>query len=166
MQHVPEQLEALDQARAGAGEVRGRVDGDHAARSQRREPVAEVVGLLCGTLGVVAARHDDHDLGAGGLDVLGMPGEHSERRTWEELQAARPEVVIVMPCGYGVERGHEEALAYGDELAELGAERIVVADAAAWFSRPGPRLVDGLEWLGHVLHPDRVPPVEVREVAL
>ena len=36
-------------------------------------------------------------------------------------------------------------------------ERIAVADAAAWFSRPGPRLIEGLEWLGHVLHPDRVP---------
>ena len=55
-----------------------------------------------------------------------------------------------------------------DELAALGAERIVVADAAAWFSRPGPRLVDGLEWLAHVLHPDRVPepPGGVREVVL
>ena len=51
----------------------------------------------------------------------------------------------------------QEAQAYADELAALGAERIVVADAAAWFSRPGPRLVDGLEWLGHALHPDLVP---------
>jgi iron complex transport system substrate-binding protein len=64
--------------------------------------------------------------------------------------------VVVAPCGYDVERAFEEAVAFGDELAALGA-RIVVADAAAWFSRPGPRLVDGLEWLGHALHPDLVP---------
>ncbi|HEX6021847.1 MAG TPA: cobalamin-binding protein [Solirubrobacter sp.] len=94
---------------------------------------------------------------AGGVDVLGLPGEPSEQRSWEEVAAAEPEVVIVAPCGYDVERGYQEALAYADELAALNARRIVVADASAWFSRPGPRLVDGLEWLGHALHPDRVP---------
>src|SRR4051794_11789846 len=105
---------------------------------------------------------------AGGEDLLGQPGEPSEQRSWEEVAAARPQVVIVMPCGYDAERGLEEARRYGDELAGLGAERIVVADASAWFSRPGPRLVDGLEWLGHVLHPDRLPepPAGVRELVL
>jgi iron complex transport system substrate-binding protein len=94
---------------------------------------------------------------AGGEDVLGLPGEPSEQRTWAEVAAARPEVVVVMPCGYDAERGREEAERYADELAALGAQRIVVADAAAWFSRPGPRLVDGLEWLAGTLHPARVP---------
>ena len=94
---------------------------------------------------------------AGGDDLLGLAGEPSEQRSWEEVAAARPEVVIVAPCGYDVERGYEEALAYRDQLAALGAERIVVADAAAWFSRPGPRLIEGLEWLGHALHPELVP---------
>src|SRR5688500_6593832 len=55
---------------------------------------------------------------AGGLDVLGMPGEHSERRGWDEVRAAAPEVVIVMPCGYDAERAAEEAYEYADELAE------------------------------------------------
>jgi iron complex transport system substrate-binding protein len=94
---------------------------------------------------------------AGGVDVLGMPGEHSERRTWEEVAAAKPEVVVVMPCGYDAERAAEEAYAYGDELEGLGARRVVAVDAAAYFSRPGPRLIDGLELLAHVLHPDRMP---------
>jgi iron complex transport system substrate-binding protein len=94
---------------------------------------------------------------AGGVDVLGMPGEHSERRSWEELKAAAPEVVVVMPCGYDAERAAEEAYDFGDELEELGARRVVAVDAAAYFSRPGPRLVDGLELLAHVLHPDRLP---------
>jgi iron complex transport system substrate-binding protein len=104
---------------------------------------------------------------AGGEDLLGLPGEPSEERTWEQVAAARPEVVVVMPCGYDVERAYEEAQSYGDELAELGA-RVVIADAAGWFSRPGPRLVDGLEWLAHALHPDRMPepPGGVRELAL
>src|SRR4051812_31323228 len=105
---------------------------------------------------------------AGGEDVLGLPGEPSEQRSWQEVKAARPEVVVVMPCGYDVERAYEEAQAYAGELEELGARRIVIADAAAWFSRPGPRLVDGLEWLAYVLHPDRMPepPGGVRELVL
>ncbi|RKQ93845.1 iron complex transport system substrate-binding protein [Solirubrobacter pauli] len=94
---------------------------------------------------------------AGGVDPLGLPGEPSEQRTWDEVAATQPEVVVVAPCGYDVERGAQEAAAYADRLAALGAGRIVVADASAWFSRPGPRLVDGLEWLAHALHPDRVP---------
>jgi iron complex transport system substrate-binding protein len=93
---------------------------------------------------------------AGGVDVLGMPGEHSERRSWEEVAAAAPEVVVVMPCGYDAERAAEEAYEYADELESLGARRVVAVDAAAYFSRPGPRLVDGLELLAHVLHPEQL----------
>jgi iron complex transport system substrate-binding protein len=92
---------------------------------------------------------------AGGIDLLGLPGEPSEQRSWEEVRAAEPEVVIVAPCGYDMERGRQEAEAYREQLDALGAE-IHVADACAWFSRPGPRLVDGLEWLAHALHPDLV----------
>lgn len=94
---------------------------------------------------------------AGGEDVLGFAGEHSELRSWEEIRAARPEVVVVMPCGYDVERAREEAYAYGDELASLGAREVVAVDASAYFSRPGPRLVDGLELLAAVLHPGSLP---------
>jgi iron complex transport system substrate-binding protein len=105
---------------------------------------------------------------AGGEDLLGLPGEPSEQRSWEEVAAVRPEVVIVAPCGYDVDRGYEEARAYADQLAKLGAARVVIADASAWFSRPGPRLVDGLEWLAHALHPDLVPapPGGVRSLVL
>ena len=94
---------------------------------------------------------------AGGADVLGFAGEHSEQSTWEAVAAARPEVVVVMPCGYDAERSREEAVRYAAELRGIGARRIVAVDAAAYFSRPGPRLVDGLELMAHVLHPDLVP---------
>jgi iron complex transport system substrate-binding protein len=94
---------------------------------------------------------------AGGVDLLGLPGEPSEQRSWEEVRAARPDVVVVAPCGYDVERGLQEARTYHAQLRALQATKIVIADAAAWFSRPGPRLVDGLEWLAHALHPDLVP---------
>jgi iron complex transport system substrate-binding protein len=105
---------------------------------------------------------------AGGIDPLGMPGEHSAQRSWEEVATAEPEVVVVMPCGYDAERAAEEAYEYADELAELGARRVVAVDAAAYFSRPGPRLIAGLELLAHVLHPDRLPeaPEGLVEIAL
>ena len=94
---------------------------------------------------------------AGGIDVLGLSGEPSEERTWEEVIAARPEVVVVMPCGYDAERALAEAEDHAGELAAVKAARIVAVDAAGFFSRPGPRLVDGLELLAHILHPGRVP---------
>lgn len=93
---------------------------------------------------------------AGGEDALGFPGEHSEQSTWEAVAAAQPEVVVVMPCGYDALRALEEAQTYPDDLRALGARRIVAVNASAYFSRPGPRLVDGLELLAWVLHPDRV----------
>jgi iron complex transport system substrate-binding protein len=94
---------------------------------------------------------------AGGTDVLGFAGEHSEQTTWEAVAAAEPDVVIAMPCGYDAERSREEARRHAEELRRVGAGEVVAVDAAAYFSRPGPRLVDGLELLAHILHPDRVP---------
>jgi len=93
---------------------------------------------------------------AGGIDVLGLPGEHSEQTTWDMVAAAQPEVVVCMPCGYDARRSLQEAEQFADQLRAVGAGRVVAVDAAAYFSRPGPRLVDGLELLGHVLHPELV----------
>jgi iron complex transport system substrate-binding protein len=66
-------------------------------------------------------------------------------------------VVIVMPCGYDAEIAHREAEMHRDQLAVLGAGEVVAVDAAAYFSRPGPRIVDGLELLAHILHPELFP---------
>jgi len=93
---------------------------------------------------------------AGGFDVLGLPGEHSEQTTWEMVAAAQPEIVVCMPCGYDARRSLQEAEQFADQLRSVGARRVVAVDAAAYFSRPGPRLADGLELLGHVLHPELV----------
>jgi len=103
---------------------------------------------------------------AGGTDVLGEPGARSREINWAEVRAARPELVVVMPCGWDARRAEREARAVPD----LGA-RIVAVDGNAYFSRPGPRIVDGVELLGSVLHPDVVPPpagaaaIEVRNHA-
>jgi iron complex transport system substrate-binding protein len=90
---------------------------------------------------------------AGGEDVLGLPGEPSRTVGWETVTAAEPQVVIVMPCGYDAPRAHAEASAFAGELAALHAGRVVAVDAAAYFSRPGPRLTDGVELLAHIIHP-------------
>lgn len=94
---------------------------------------------------------------AGGEDVLGFAGEPSRQATWEQVAAAQPEVVIVMPCGYDAARALVEAEGFAGRLRSLGADQVVAVNASAYFSRPGPRLVDGLELLAHILHPDRVP---------
>ncbi len=91
---------------------------------------------------------------AGGEPVAGLPGEASETIGWQELADTEPELVVAMPCGYDLERAHEDALTHAGELRALGALRVLVVDGAAYFSRPGPRLVDGLELLAHIIHPE------------
>jgi iron complex transport system substrate-binding protein len=93
---------------------------------------------------------------AGGEDMLGMPGEKSRTAEWAEVESVAPEVVISMPCGYYAEQAAAETMRWRRKLGLLGA-RVVAVDAAAYFSRPGPRLVDGVELLGHLLHPELVP---------
>ncbi|HEX8158915.1 MAG TPA: ABC transporter substrate-binding protein, partial [Solirubrobacteraceae bacterium] len=105
---------------------------------------------------------------AGGEDVLGFTGEPSRQATWEEVAAAQPEVVVVMPCGYDAARALAEAEGFAGELRALGADQVFAVNASAYFSRPGPRLIDGIELMAHILHPDRVPaaPAEALAVAL
>jgi iron complex transport system substrate-binding protein len=89
---------------------------------------------------------------AGGRELLGRGGERSFRTSWEAVRAAAPELVLLAPCGFDLERTVAEARA----LPALPA-RAVAVDGEAFFSRPGPRLADGVALLGHLLHPDVVP---------
>ena len=95
---------------------------------------------------------------AGGASVLGAAGRPSERVTWEAVAASDPEVVVCAPCGFGLDAA---AAAARDLLARgvLPPEAEVWAvDANASWARPGPRLVDGVEALAGILHPDRAGP--------
>jgi len=105
---------------------------------------------------------------AGGEDVLGFAGEKSEERSWLEVEASQPDIVVVMPCGYEAEIAHREAEMHRDQLAAVGAGEVVAVDAAAYFSRPGPRIIAGLELLAHIIHPELFPeaPAEVFPVEL
>ncbi len=88
---------------------------------------------------------------AGGIPVLAKPGADSVRVVREEVIAARPDVIVVGPCGFSAESAAEQA-----SLLGLPARRVFAVDANAFFPRPGPRLVDGVELLAHLLHPDLV----------
>ncbi len=96
---------------------------------------------------------------AGGTPVLAAEGRDSVRVAWEELRAADPEVVVVACCGHTVERTRRdvptlESLPGWSDLRAVRDRRVYLADGSAYFSRPGPRVVDTLELLAAVLHPD------------
>jgi iron complex transport system substrate-binding protein len=95
---------------------------------------------------------------AGGLDVLAQPGSPSRVVTWGEIVAAAPDVLLVMPCGFSVEKTHTELrqlMQHPDQwrLSPALAEHTYLVDASSYFSRPGPRLIDGIELLVTILHP-------------
>jgi iron complex transport system substrate-binding protein len=95
---------------------------------------------------------------AGGRNLFGEAGKHSPWMKWEELVAADPDVIVVMPCGFDLSRALRElpALAGRPEWETLSAvknHRVYVTDGNAFFNRPGPRIVDSLEILAEVLHP-------------
>lgn len=91
---------------------------------------------------------------AGGVDPLGRPGEKSRAVGWQDLREARAGAVVVMPCGLYADDAASQARDRADEINSLGARDVWAVDAASSFSRPGPRLVDGVELLGHLLHPE------------
>lgn len=101
---------------------------------------------------------------AGGEDALAAPGEPSERITWERFARSEPEVVILMPCGFDAGRALSEAAALADtegwgETPAVRGGRVWAVDANSYFSRPAPRLVDGVETLARILHPETFPDV-------
>jgi iron complex transport system substrate-binding protein len=96
---------------------------------------------------------------AGGLDLLARPHTPSRERSWDEIRAADPDVVFLMPCGFGVERAAVEARSVMRELRTLRAVRegqAWIVDGNAYFSRPGPRLMDGIELAAALLHPGAI----------
>jgi iron complex transport system substrate-binding protein len=95
---------------------------------------------------------------AGGQDVLAEPGNPSRVVTWNEIVDAAPDVLLVMPCGFSVEKTHVELLRLMQcpdqwPLSPALAAHTYLVDASSFFSRPGPRLIDGIELLSAILHP-------------
>jgi iron complex transport system substrate-binding protein len=102
---------------------------------------------------------------AGGEDVAGDPGLNPPKVAWGELKSLRPDVVVVMP-EVPLQAAQAQAMEHWERIAGLGAIRHYAVDGTL-FCDPGPRLVDGVELLGHILHPDLVdPPGSVDFMAL
>ncbi len=100
---------------------------------------------------------------AGGDDGHGRVGTASRRIAWEEVRAWQPEALVLACCGFEVSRAASEVAALADlpgfaELPAVQQGQVWAVDGVGHFSRPGPRLVDSLEWLASILHPSRVTP--------
>jgi len=98
---------------------------------------------------------------AGGHDVLGHIGEPSTKVEWSRVVDAKPDVILLMPCGFDVRRTLKEStplqrLEGWKDLPAVKAGNVYALNGSAYFSRPGPRLVNGLEILARVIHPDSV----------
>ena len=99
---------------------------------------------------------------AGGIDHLGREGSDSVRVSWEDVLAWKPEVLIVMPCGFHLHQVIELssrlcAMSGWRDLPAVQQGRVYAVDASSYFARPGPRVVEGTELLAHIIHPDIFP---------
>lgn len=86
---------------------------------------------------------------AGGHDRLGKPGADSERMSWDQVRESKPELIVVAPCGYGL----EQAVALAKTIPKVEGASVFAVDANAYFARPGPRVAEGIELLAHLFHP-------------
>ena len=96
---------------------------------------------------------------AGGLDVAAAPGARSRRLSWDEVARLDPDLVVAMPCGYDAAGAAAQVAAVADRpewhrLRAVRAGRAYPVDANGCFSRPGPRLIDGIEHLAEIFHPE------------
>lgn len=96
---------------------------------------------------------------AGGKSLFGAVGQHSPWMQWQELAEANPDVIVLMPCGFGLERTRQDANQLAQHsiwstLKAVQTGRVYITDGNQYFNRPGPRLVDSLEILAELLHPN------------
>ncbi len=108
---------------------------------------------------------------AGGTDVLSQIGEPSHKVAWADVVAAQPECILLMPCGFDTRRAIKEAaplrrLPGWNEIPAVKTNNVYALNGNAYFSRPGPRLVNGVEILAQLIHPGRVfPPTDPADAA-
>jgi iron complex transport system substrate-binding protein len=101
---------------------------------------------------------------AGGIDGIGIFGQPSRKIEWDEIVEYEPEILILSPCGYDIKQVLAEVHALSaysgwDKVPAFQYSNIFAVNASAYFSRPGPRIVDGLELLAHVIHPELFPTI-------
>ena len=107
---------------------------------------------------------------AGGVDLFGREAQPSREMAWEELSGADPDVLLIMPCGYGLAQSRADADRQADRLLAIAPRavesgRAYVVDGSSYFNRSGPRVAAGVEILGALLHPDRFSDVDLESKA-
>jgi iron complex transport system substrate-binding protein len=148
-------------AREVVGSLRERVDG--VRRTATRLPSVRVLALEWSDPPFVAGHWIPEMVEAvGAVNLLSDVEQPSHEVTWREIGDALPEVVVFMPCGYYLEEAQDEApgLFAHPDFADTPAARggnVFAVDATSYFSRPGPRIVDGLEILAWAAHPETYP---------
>jgi iron complex transport system substrate-binding protein len=155
---VADALDLRDEGEELLTGLRARMRHVHDILKAARAPRPRVA-VLEWTAPVYAAGHWVPEMvhRAGGVDVLARAGDHSTMRTLAEVAAADPEVLIIAPCGYDAARAAAEArrsLQQSDWTALAAGRRVWAVDANGLVSRPGPRLVEGIELFAEILHPE------------
>lgn len=159
---TPRSLAEIDDNILAIGTATGRLEAaqrlidDNRARLQRvREAVggaqARNITFLEWTEPPFCAGHwvPEMTAAAAGNDPLGQLGADSRRITWDDIAASDPELIVVAPCGYGL----QEAVAVANRLPQITDATVYAVDANSYFARPGPRVVEGIELLAHLFHP-------------
>jgi len=161
----PQSLGDIEQNILSVGEAVGRVQSARRLVAANRERIDRIEGLVrdAPPRKVVflewvdppyAAGHWVPEMVrlAGGRDPLGREGSDSVRVRMEAVRESAPEVVVVAPCGFRLDR----AVTVARALPAIPSARVIAVDANAYFARPGPRMAEGIELLAHLFHPGRV----------
>ncbi len=148
---VADQLGVPEAGERETARMRQSIEATRRAVAGRRTPRVAVLEWLDPPF---AAGHWVPEMAeaAGGRELLGGAGEHSREVTWDDVRAAQPELIVLAPCGFTAERAAAEA----HLVPSLGC-RVVAVHGDAYFSRPAPRVADGIALLAHLLHPGVVP---------
>ncbi len=158
IRHVGAALGAGDAAERVVAELRARMNAiaETAAASPEKPAVATVEWIDP----LMAAGHWMPELVAmaGGRNLFGEAGGHAPWMSWEDLKAADPDAILVLPCGFGMDRSVAEMPALTAQpgwsgLRAVQNDRVYVTDGNQYFNRPGPRLAESLEILAEILHP-------------
>lgn len=143
-----------------------RVEDVHDAVARLPRPRPRVLALEWGDPPISAGHWVPDMIGvAGGESLLAPPASRSKELRWDDIAAAAPEVVVFMPCGYHLDRAEDGARTLLEHPALAGAAQLWAVDADSYFSRPGPRVVDGAELLASILHPEAAGPPDPERAA-
>ena len=99
---------------------------------------------------------------AGGINLAGEAGRHSTQLSWSELAGQDPDVLVIMPCGYGLDASRADAERHREQLRRIAPRAVLqgrafIVDGSSYFNRSGPRVIDGIEIMAGLLHPGVVP---------